>query len=73
MFVLLFENMLPKLNAYANIRIIALFFGIGNTLLILLSTYRKNWDNMIILYVDNVIVEKKSHVLISMIVVKIEM
>ena len=26
MFVLLFENMLPKSNAYANIRIIALFF-----------------------------------------------
>ena len=26
MFVLLFENMLQKLNAYVNIRIIALFF-----------------------------------------------
>ena len=26
MFVLLFENMLPKSNAYANIRIIATFF-----------------------------------------------
>ena len=26
MFVLLFENMLPKSNAYANIRIIASFF-----------------------------------------------
>ena len=58
MFVLLFEYMLPKSNAYANIRIIALFFGIGNIFLILLCTYRKNWDNMIILYVEMSLLKK---------------
>ena len=34
MFVLFFENMLPKLNAYENIRIIASFFEQGIYLLI---------------------------------------
>ena len=73
MFVLLFENMLPKSNAYANVRIIVSFFRIGNIFLILLSTYLENTGRNIILCVKILFLRNKSHVLISMIEVKIEM
>ena len=42
MSVLLFENRLPKSNAYAKIRNVASFFWIGNIFFILLSTYLGN-------------------------------
>ena len=73
MFGLLFENMLPKWNAYANIGIIACFFWIGHVFIILLSAYLENtWRNNI-LCVKILLLKKKLHVLISMIVVKNEM
>ena len=68
MFVLLFKNMLPKSNAYANIRIIVTFFWIP----ILLSTYLETTGRNIILCVKMLLLRNKSHLLISMIVVKIE-
>ena len=73
MFVLLFENMLPKSNAYASITIIASFFWIGNIFLFLLSTYLENTVRNILLCVKMLLLRNKSHVLISMIEVKIEM
>ena len=74
MFVLLFENMLPKSNAYANISIMASFFLIGNIFLILLSTYLENTGRNIMLCVKMLFLRgNKSHMLISMIEVKIEM
>ena len=73
MFVLLFENMLPKSNAYENIWFIALFFWIGNIFLILVSKYLENTGRNIILCVKMLLLRNKSHVLIPMIEVKIEM
>ena len=73
MFVLLFENMLPKSNAYANILIMTSFFWIGTIFFILLNTYLENTGRNIILCVKTLLSRNKSHVLIWMIVVKIEM
>ena len=73
MFVLLFENMLPKSNAYANIRIMVSFFWIGNIFFILLNTYLENTERNIILCVKTLLLRNKWHVLIWMIVVKIQM
>ena len=73
MFVLFLENILPKLNAYANIRIIALFFWIGNIFIILLSTYLENTGRNNILCVKMLLLRNKSHGLISMIEAKVEM
>ena len=73
MFVLLFENMLPKSNAYTNIGIIACFFLIGHIFIILLSAYLENTRRNFILCVKMLLLKKKLHVLISMIVVKNEM
>ena len=84
MFALLFENMLPKSNAYTNFRIIASFFWIGNIFLVLLrttvtrnglscdyvSTYLENTERDIILCVKMSFLRNKLHVLILMIVVK---
>ena len=56
MFVLLFKDMLPQSNVYANIRIIACFF---NIFLILLSTYLENTGRNIILCVKMLLLEKK--------------
>ena len=73
MFVLLYKNMLPRSNARANIEIIAWFLLIENIFLILLSTYLENTRRKIVLCVTMLLLKKKSHVIISMIVVKIEM
>ena len=69
MFVLLFKNMLPKSNAYANSRIIASFFSIGNLFFILLNTYLENNGRNIILCVKMLLLRNKW----QMIVVKTEM
>ena len=48
-------------------------FWLGNIFLILLSTYLENTDRNITLCAKVLLVRNKSHVLISMIEVKIEM
>ena len=68
MFVLLFKNMLPKLNAYANSPIVASFFSVGNLFLVLLNTYLENNGRNIILCIKMLLLRNKS----QMIVVKTE-
>ena len=73
MLVLLFEKILPESNAYRNIRIIASFFRIVNIFFILISTYLENTGWNTIPCVKMLLLRNKSHVLISMIVIKTEM
>ena len=56
MFILLFEDMLPKSNPYGNIRI-ASFFWIGNIFLVLLSTYLENTGKNSILCVKGTLMQ----------------
>ena len=71
-FFLILVNVCWK-YAYGNIRIIASFFFFVNIFFILLSTYLENTGRNIILCVKMLLLRNKSHVLIWMIVVKIEM